>query len=195
MVAFDDYMNDCLVNEAHRRKFIAFSGTYIQYNLGGTKRSFALSDPEELVRARAVSYLILKKSYSPQRIRVEVKVPRRTPSDWADIVVYSDDDLKAPYLVVETKAPGKSDADISQAIEQLFGNANSLRSPYGLLDYANGSIFFDVMDYPAEEREKRIGEVAGRVFQSSTDKFLRSVLLLDKPLILELLALKNLRAK
>lgn len=154
MVAFDDYMNDCLVNEAHRRKFIAFSGTYIQYNLGGTKRSFALSDPEELVRARAVSYLILKKSYSPQRIRVEVKVPRRTPSDWADIVVYSDDDLKAPYLVVETKAPGKSDADISQAIEQLFGNANSLRSPYGLLDYANGSIFFDVMDYPAEEREE-----------------------------------------
>lgn len=153
MITLDDYLNDCLVNEAHRRKFIDLTSSRIQYNLGGAKRSFALSDPEELVRARAVSYLILRKSYSPQRIRVEVKVPRRTPSDWADVVVYADDDLKTPYLVVETKAPGKKEADISQAIEQLFGNANSLRSPYGLLDYGNGSMFFDVMNYPAEERD------------------------------------------
>jgi type I restriction enzyme M protein len=49
------------------------------------------ADPEEKVRAEFWAELIYKHEYSPERIRLEVNVPRRTPNDFADVVVYSDE--------------------------------------------------------------------------------------------------------
>lgn len=151
MATAEEYENDPLIAEAMDRGFLSLKSEKVYYHLH-QDRSYLLSDPEELVRAHVVSYLIIVKSYPPIRIRTEVKVSRRTPNDWADIVVYEDDDCKKPYLVVETKAPHGSDAFKKQAIEQLFGNANSLRCPWALFDDGESSIFFDVMNYPAEER-------------------------------------------
>jgi len=50
------------------------------------------ADPEEKVRAEFWAELIYKYEYQPARIRFEVNVPRRTPNDYADIVIYSDKD-------------------------------------------------------------------------------------------------------
>ena len=61
------------------------------------------ADPEEKVRAEFWAELIYKYEYRPERIRFEVKVPRRTPNDLADLVIYGDKDeeLKEPYFVCE----------------------------------------------------------------------------------------------
>ena len=88
------------------------------------------SDPEEAVRAELWSELIYKYDYPAERILFETIVPRRTPGDKADLVVYSDDELKSPYFVFECKRIDLSDAAFLQAIEQACGNRASLGAPY-----------------------------------------------------------------
>ena len=90
------------------------------------------SDPEEKVRAEFWAELIYKYHYRPERIRFEVKVPRRTPNDRADVVIYAadDDELKSPWFVFECKRPDVSDAEFAQAIEQACGNRASLGATY-----------------------------------------------------------------
>lgn len=140
-----------LIQEALRRGFIEIKGSRITYILAN-KRSENWSDPEEWVRAHSVAFLVLEKDYPPNRMKTEVTVPRRTPSDLADIVIYSDDACRTPYLVVENKSSGLTAAERRQAIEQLFGNANSLRAPWGLFDCGDDSILFDIANFPSMER-------------------------------------------
>src|SRR4051794_12957789 len=90
------------VVEAIARGFIEIRDGRIVYHLN-QKREYDWNDPEEWVRARSVAFLIVAKNYPANRMRVEVQVPRRTPSDFADIVVYRDDRCTDPYLVVENK--------------------------------------------------------------------------------------------
>ena len=88
------------------------------------------SDPEEKVRAELWAEIIYKYEYPQERIRFEVNVPRRTPNDFADLVIYEDDDLKSPYMVFEVKRPETSDAAFEQSIEQACGNRASLGAKY-----------------------------------------------------------------
>lgn len=147
-----------IVKEAILQGIIAISEATITYNLSKTK-TYNWQDPEEWVRASTVAWLVVERAYNPRRMAVEVRVPRRTPSDLADIVVYHDDDCKQPYLVVENKAFGQAPAAQAQAIEQAFGNANSLRAPFALYDEGGVSILYDVLNYPASERQaNRLGD-------------------------------------
>jgi len=130
------------------------SGKKIEYL--AIKKSYHITDPEEQVRVSFYYELIKKYQYPKERIDLEVIVPRREPTDKADIVVYEDDERKKPYIVVECKKDGISQAEIKQAIEQAFGNANSLRSKYTILAAGNVRIAFDVANFPSEEREKNI---------------------------------------
>lgn len=147
----EDYRNDELISKAILRNFISIDSDRITYNIH-QKKSYRLSDPEEFVRAQTISFLILERNYNPSCIKTEVTVPRRTPEDSADIVVYRDTDCTEPYLVVENKKERISESEKRQAIEQLFGNANSLRVPLGLLDYGIGSSLYNVADFPPTER-------------------------------------------
>lgn len=134
------------------RDFIRMSSPgKVTYNLGQSK-TYSWNDPEEWVRADCVAFLILDRGYPANRIRLEVKVPRRTPSDLADIVVYSDDACKAPYLVVECKSMGQSARSREQGVEQLFGNTHSLGAALGLYDEHQVSRFYDVAGHPPGER-------------------------------------------
>lgn len=74
---------------------------YIIYTAQGKR--YRYTDPEEQVRAEAYLSLIIEYGYKPQRISLEVTVPRRTPSDLADIIVFEDDVKKTPYIVIECK--------------------------------------------------------------------------------------------
>ena len=107
------------------------------------------ADPEEKVRAAVFAWLILEREYPTDGIDVEVTVPRRTPGDDADIVVYEEGACRVPYLVVENKARGINERDASQAVEQAFGNANSLRARYALYDNADESRLFEIANFPA----------------------------------------------
>lgn len=157
----DDALADPRVTECVTRGFIEIAKERITYNLGH-KRTYSWNDPEEWVRCRCIAFLIIEKKYPANRLRTEVSVPRRVPSDHADIVVYSDDRCRSPYLVVENKSAGQSSKDRAQWIEQVFGNANSLRAPYALYDEwigdrgYSGSTFYNLIDFPASERKENI---------------------------------------
>ncbi|MDD5432505.1 MAG: N-6 DNA methylase [Candidatus Omnitrophica bacterium] len=113
-------------------------------------------NPEEKVRASYFAELILDYDYPQKRIDFEVTVPRRTPEDRADIVVYEDDELKKPYLVVECKKDGITEAERKQAIEQAFGNANSLRGQLASVVAGTTKTAFDVAGFKPKEREKNV---------------------------------------
>lgn len=139
------------VAECLARGFVVVNNGRITYNLN-QKRTYNWADPEEWIRCQSVCFLIVNRQYPPHRIRIEVTVPRRTPSDLADIVVYKDDRCREPYLVAENKAEGLTPGAKAQGIEQLFGNANSLRAELGLYDDGISSVLFDVQNHPATER-------------------------------------------
>ncbi len=149
----ENFENDPLILEAIDRNLISIKKDKITYNIN-QKKEYVWTDPEEWVRAWTISFLVLKKSYTPKAIRTEVVVPRRTPNDFADIVVYNDENCREIYLVVENKREGITKAERDQAIEQAFGNANSLRSPLALYDNGEESILYDVANYPQDERKE-----------------------------------------
>ena len=140
------------------RGVICIEENKIKYTLKQSK-SYQWTDPEEWVRALTIGFLIVERGYPPARMNTEVVVPRRTPGDYADVAVYSDDRCRNPYLVVENKPWNQSTAARTQAIEQLFGNANSLRAPLGLYDDGSSSATFDVAGFPSTERRaNRLGD-------------------------------------
>ena len=150
--------NDPNVLELRARGLLSIESGRVTYNINQA-RSYQWSDPEEWVRAKTIAFLIVKKGYPANRIKTEVRVPRRTPNDFADIVVFEDNKCRLPYLVVENKADGQSQRDQKQAIEQVFGNANSLRASFALYDEGFVSKSFDIAHYPSQERKaNQIGD-------------------------------------
>lgn len=143
--------------EAIQRRIVKIEDDKVTYTLNH-ERTYDWTDPEERVRAVTIAWLIIEKEYPANRMKVEVQVPRRTPNDWADIMVYRDDACKQPYLIVENKAADQSKKNRLQGIEQLFGNANSLAVPLALYDESTESIFYDRANHPPTEREaNRLG--------------------------------------
>lgn len=118
--------------------------------------STSFKNPEETVRASYFVELVLDYQYPKSKIDIEVTVPRRTPEDRADIVVYEDSELKKPYLVVECKKDGITDAEFKQAIEQAFGNANSLRAEFATVVAGTTKTAFDIAGFKPSEREKNV---------------------------------------
>ena len=140
---------------------------YITGSAGTRKITYVTSDnhleryddPEEQVRAEFWAELIYKYDYPANRIKVEVTVPDRLPTDRADIVIFHDDDCKRPYAVVECKKDGVTDAEFNQAIEQGVGNATwvKLRAEYVLIVAGTTRRVLDVSDkFGAMERELNI---------------------------------------
>ncbi len=140
-----------------RRLLIEITDTKVKYLIQNKEYDL---DPEERVRAAVYIELVEDYHYSPFRIDFEVQVPRRTPSDFADIVVYEDNENLINYIVIENKREDCSDTEFNQGIEQGFGNSNSLRSKYLIIDNFRQKQIYDVAGYPANERvANRIADV------------------------------------
>lgn len=118
--------------------------------------STSFRNPEEKVRASYFVELITDYQYPKERIDIEVKVERRIPDDRADLVIYEDDELKSPFIVVEAKKDGITDAEFAQAIEQAFGNSNSKRAKYAIVVAGNTKTAFNVAGFSSSEREKNV---------------------------------------
>ena len=117
------------------------------------------NDPEEQVRAEFWAELIYKYEYPVNRIKIEVAIPDRLPTDRADIVIFHDDACKRPYALVECKKDGVTDAEFNQAIEQGVGNASwvKLRADYVVIIAGGTRRVLDVTDkFGAYEREQNI---------------------------------------
>lgn len=145
-----------LIQQGIAQGLIAFSEdgkniTYCQQN-----KKYRYADPEEQIRAENYCSLVINYGYPAKRIDFEIRVPRRTPNDLADIVVYENDELTAPYIVVECKKPDISEAEFTQAIEQGFGNANSIKAKFLWVTEGAKENFYNVADYPSMERKENI---------------------------------------
>jgi len=144
------------IEDGHAK--IAGEGKAQRIHYHAASHSERWSDPEEKVRAEFWAELIYKYQYRPERMRFEVKVPRRTPHDLADIVIYGDkdDELKSPWFVFECKRADVSDAEFSQAIEQSCGNRASLGAKYAgtIAGLTRRLLRFD--KFPAGERDKNV---------------------------------------
>lgn len=92
-----------------------------------SNKSERWTDPEEKVRAEFYAELVYRYGYSPDRIAVEVTVPDRSPNDYADLVIFIDNDRKRPFAVIECKKESISDAEFNQAVEQAWGNGNAAK--------------------------------------------------------------------
>lgn len=124
----------------------------ITYYTVPQSKSYKYTDPEEKVRAVVFLQLIFKYGYPINRIQLEIQVPRRTPNDWADIVVFDDDECKSPYIVIECKHKDVTEQEFSQGIEQGFGNANSLKAHYLLVTSDIKELAYNVADFKPLER-------------------------------------------
>lgn len=151
------HFNDDTIQKGIENNLISFNddNTRIFYNVK-TKKNYNYKDPEEKIRAYVFIKLVSDYGYNAEDIDFEVTVPRRTPEDLADIVVYKKGNDKQPYLVVECKKDGISDSQFEQAIEQVFGNANSLRAKYAWVVAGNTDTAFDIDNFDSMEREKNV---------------------------------------
>ena len=134
------------------------------------------SDPEERVRAELWAELIYKYEYPPERMGFEVTLPDRTPTRYADLVIYCDDALKSPYFVFECKKGDVSDAEFDQSIEQAVGNRNLLGAPYcgAVAGLTRRLLRFD--KFPPGERERnRVTDIPVRYGSPPEWRFYKNV--------------------
>ena len=119
-----------ILKEGERKGYFRLhnNGAKIEYLPSCHKEN--LNDPEEKVRAEYYFDLIEKYNYPAARIELEVEMPDRTPERYADIVIYEDDGKRKPYIVVECKKDGISDAEFEQATKQAIANARVLHAPF-----------------------------------------------------------------
>ena len=113
-----------------------------------------LNDPEEKVRAEYYFDLLEKYHYPAKRIELETEMPARVPRFFADIVIYEDDAKKKPYIVVECKKDGISDAEFEQATKQAIGNARVLHAPFAICVAGNTRRAMETAEWNDKEPEK-----------------------------------------
>lgn len=99
------------------KKFI----TYVHQN---KKRNY--KKPEEQVQAETYCSLVLQYNYPVERVINFVSVKMGIETKEADIVVYNDDSLEEPHILIECKKQDISEQEFSQAIEQAYSYAYAL---------------------------------------------------------------------
>lgn len=114
--------------------------TYLSSNI--TRRK----TPEELVQVEIYIQLILKYNYKPQRIKFEVPIKMGADTKRADIVVYNDDKLEIPFILVECKKQEVSEQELQQAINQAYSYAYAMPNDVKYLWVTSGlkDIFLEV---------------------------------------------------
>jgi len=98
--------------------------------------------------------LLEKYHYPAKRIELETEMPARVPRFFADIVIYEDDAKKKPYIVVECKKDGISDAEFEQATKQAIGNARVLHAPFAICVAGNTRRAMETAEWNDKEPEK-----------------------------------------
>lgn len=115
-----------LIDEGILKGLISFDEEkkYITYIYQNKKRNF--NDSEEQIQAETFCALVLQYNYPVERIVNFVSVKMGVDTKEADIVVYNDDDLHEPHILVECKKADISEQEFSQAIEQAYSYAYAL---------------------------------------------------------------------
>lgn len=97
-------------------------GKYITYLYQGKKRNY--NNPEEQVQAETFLKLVFTYGYQPERVQQFVTIKDGSTSKEVDIVVYNDNELTQPHIVVECKKEEVSEMEFEEAVKQGFSYAN-----------------------------------------------------------------------
>lgn len=119
-----------ILQDGVSRDYFSFTADKSKITYIASNKKYNFNDPEEKVRVEYYYDLLDKYRYSAKRIEFEVEMPDRTPERHADIVIYEDDAKKTPYIVVECKKDGISDAEFEQAAKQAIANARIIKAPF-----------------------------------------------------------------
>ena len=162
---FEDYLS-----LGQKKGYFILDKGKIKYLAVG--KSYNFSNPEEKVRMAYYFDLIEKYKYPADRIEFEIGMPDRTPDRYADIVIFTSDEKRNPYIIIECKKDGITDAEFEQATKQAIANARLLKAPFAIcvagntrrvikIDKSNNEI--KVSDIPVyyEEKDNRIFTTKG----------------------------------
>ncbi len=112
-----------IIAEGLKQKLIRFEddNKYIIYCHQNVRRNY--TNPEERVQAEAFLNLVLTYRYPIKRVVHYVPVQMGSETKEADIIVYEDDEKKAPLLIVECKKEAVSELEFIRAADQAVSYA------------------------------------------------------------------------
>jgi type I restriction enzyme M protein len=112
-----------LIAEGQKRQLVRLEddAKYIFYLHQQKRRNY--ENAEERIQAEAFLSLVLVYKYPVQRLRLFVPVQIGSGIKEADIIVYSDDQLKSPLIIVECKRPNVTELEFKRAVDQAFSYA------------------------------------------------------------------------
>lgn len=115
-------LND-IIKQGIEKRIISFNEDYsrVKYTFQNKERNY--NNPEEKVQVESFCKLVLEYNYPEENIDQFVKVTTGSTPHEADIIVYSDNSHKKPYIVVECKKSDVTEQEFKQAINQAFSYA------------------------------------------------------------------------
>jgi hypothetical protein len=142
-----------LIAEGIKQNLIRFEndGKYIVYLPQEKRRNY--ENPEEKVQAETFLKLVLIYKYPAKRIRQFVPVQMGSETKEADIIVYADDELKAPLIIGECKKPDVSEAEFVTATNQAVSYANPEGAKFVWVTSRIKNEYFEI---PAKKPKARI---------------------------------------
>jgi type I restriction enzyme M protein len=142
-----------LFAEGLKHKLIRYEDgdKYIVYVHQGKRRNY--TNPEEKVQAESFLSLVLIYKYPVQRIRQFVSVQMGSETKEADIIVYEDDALKSPSIVIECKKPDVSELEFRRAADQAVSYAVAEGARYVWVTSKLKNEYFEI---PAKKPKDRI---------------------------------------
>jgi type I restriction-modification system DNA methylase subunit len=142
-----------LIQKGINQKYIRFEddGKYIVYTLQDKRRNY--DNAEEKVQADAFLRLVFTYKYPEKRVKQFTPVRMGSQTKEADIIVYADDDLKSPLIIVECKKPDVSELEFAHAVDQAFSYAVAEGGRYVWVTSGLKNEYYEV---PAKKPKDRI---------------------------------------
>ena len=130
-------------------EYVIREETYVVQDKGkieySTGRNYNFSDPKEKVRLEYYFDLIEKYMYPADRIEFEIAIPKKTmPMEYADIVVFTNDEERSPYIVVKCERSDISKREFNMAMKQVIRNARLLKARFAVCAAGNVRHVVDV---------------------------------------------------
>ncbi|MBU2619140.1 MAG: N-6 DNA methylase [Proteobacteria bacterium] len=141
------------IAEGIKQKLIQMEddGKYIVYLHQAKRRNY--ENPEEKVQAESFLKLTLIYKYPVKRIRQFVSVQMGSETKEADIIVYDDDALKTPLVVIECKKPDINELEFARASDQAVSYAVAEGAKYVWVTTKLKNEYFEI---PAKKPKDRI---------------------------------------
>jgi type I restriction-modification system DNA methylase subunit len=142
-----------LFAEGVKQRLIRFEDDrkYVVYVHQDKRRNF--TNPEEAVQVETFLHLVLTYRYPVKRIRLYVPVQMGVDTKEADIIVYSDDGLKAPLIITECKKESVSELEFARAADQAVSYAVAEGARYVWVTSKLKNEYFEI---PTQKPKARI---------------------------------------